>query len=375
MNEKIEAFVNANKEEAIELLQTLGRIPSPSHQEDRRAEFCRQWFIENGVKDVSIDKAKNVVCRFTVNPDQPYTVLMAHTDIVFADEEELPMTREGNILRAPGIGDDTANLVHLMMATRYLVQHASEQKKNLLIVANSCEEGLGNLDGAKQIFRDYEGQIEAFYSFDGSLGFVTNVPVGSHRYKITVETSGGHSYANFGNDNAIRIAADIIEQLYAIKQPEKVYTTYNVGVIQGGSTVNSIAQKCWFLYEYRSASDECLQIMQKNMQEVIDSFTAAKKRVLVELLGVRPGMGTIDQAALEAFTEESKKLIQEYYDGQIYVMPGSTDANIPLSQGVLANTVGTISGSGAHTREEWVDLDSVPTGMRVVLNFLLHSMQ
>ena len=129
-------------------------------------------------------------------------VLMAHTDVVFDDMEELPMTRDGNILYAPGIGDDTANLVNLMMGAAFLTEHADELKTGIMVVANSCEEGLGNLKGCKEIFKNYGSRIKAFYSFDCYLSACIYTPVGSHRYQIQVQTEGGHSYRDFGRDNA-----------------------------------------------------------------------------------------------------------------------------------------------------------------------------
>lgn len=367
--EEITRYVNANTAEAITLLETLGKIPAPSHHEDLRAEFCRKWFAENTNGEVSIDTAKNVVCKFEVN-DGDYAVVMAHTDVVFEDTEELPMRREGNILAAPGIGDDTANLVNLMMAARYLSGKRDQLKKNLLVVANACEEGLGNLDGSKQIFKDYGEKITEFISLDGNLGGLTDKPVGSHRYQITVRTQGGHSYGNFGRDNAIELMARMIEKLYAVELPKETYTTFNVGTIKGGSTVNSIAQECSMLYEYRSENEDCLKYMQEKLNQIIEEFRAEGKDVEIQILGIRPGMGEIDQEKLAAFTEKNLRIIQEYYSEEVRVHAGSTDANIPLSMGVIANTIGTITGKGAHTREEWVDLDSIPAGMSLAIHLL-----
>ena len=369
-HEEILKYAQEHRTEAEELLQELGKIPAPSHREDLRAAFCRDWFSANTCADVSIDSAKNVVCRYIVDPAKDTAVVMAHTDVVFEDTEPLPMRREGNILHAPGIGDDTANLVNLMIASKVISDNRDRLKKNLIIVANACEEGLGNLDGAKQIFADYGEKVTEFISLDGYLGGLTNRPVGSHRYRITVKTQGGHSYGDFGRDNAIEIAARVIEQLYAIVLPDEKKTTCNVGTITGGSTVNSIAQECSMLYEYRSESQNCLQYMQEKVNDVLNGFRAEGKDVTAEILGIRPGMGAVDMDALEAYSQKNEAIIREFYDGRISVGAGSTDANVPLSLGITANTIGTITGKGAHTREEWVDLDSIPCGMSIALRLL-----
>lgn len=371
MDKKVyDEFIESNKDEAIELLMTLGRIPAPSHHEDKRAAFCKKWFENEGCNEVWIDEAKNVVCKFNCDRYDDITVFMAHMDIVFDDTDELPMTREGNILRAPGIGDDTANLVNLMMGTRFLIQNKEKLHTGIMIVANTCEEGLGNLKGCKEIFNNYGDRIKEFYSFDGYMSQCTSVAVGSHRYRIQVIGEGGHSYLNFGNDNAIHIASQLITKLYEITPPDEEKTTYNVGRIEGGSTVNSIAQEAVILYEYRSSSEKCLQIMQNKLNETIDSFRKQGKKINLEILGIRPGCGDGDKTELMKWTDNNISLIRNYYNGEMDLGPYSTDGNIPLSKNILANTIGTITGANAHKREEWIDLNSLPQGMGIVLSLI-----
>lgn len=368
--EELDRFIQENQAEQTELLMTLGRIPAPSHHEEKRAAFCKKWFEHEGCNEVWVDEAKNVICKFNCDRYEEVTVLMAHMDVVFNDTEELPMRRDGEILRAPGIGDDTANLVNLMLATRFLVQHKEHLHTGLMIVANSCEEGLGNLKGCKEIFNNYGDRIKHFYSFDGYLSQCTSVAVGSHRYRMQVLCEGGHSYLDFGKDNAIRIAAEVIHELYQITPPAEEYTTYNVGRIEGGSTVNSIAQEVTLLYEYRSVSEACLQKMKNELNRVVNKFRAEGKKINLEVMGIRPGCGEGDKTELKKWTVENAKCIRQYYDGSMDFGPYSTDANIPLSRNVLANTIGTVSGGGAHTRAEWVDLRSLPTGLGVILSLM-----
>ena len=369
--DKIREFADTHYDEAEALLEELGRIPAPSRREDLRAEFCRNWFAKNSSADeVLVDQAKNVIASFGLDRFHDIAVFMAHTDVVFDDLDPLPMKREGNILYAPGIGDDTANLVNLMMGLKYLSGESSRLSKAILIVANACEEGLGNLDGCKEICRKYGGRITDFYTFDGYLGQLTSIPVGSHRYRIRVFGEGGHSYLAFGNSNAIHNAARIICALYAVKPPTLKFTSYNVGKIIGGSTVNSIAQEAEFLYEYRSESEECLQIMKNEMDRILASFEAEGIRTEISLLGVRPGLGRIDKKAYDAWTDANITLLRENYDGDLDLGAYSTDANIPLSSGIFANCIGTVAGGDAHKREEWVDLSSLPAGMRIVISFI-----
>lgn len=368
--EEIEQFIDENRAEAVELLQTLGKIPAPSYHEDARAEFCRDWFRREGVDEVWIDAAKNVVCKFGCDGSDDITAFAAHMDVVFDDREELPMCREGNILYAPGIGDDTANLVNLMMGCRFLLRHRAELKKGVMIVANSCEEGLGNSNGIRELFVNYGARIVAFYSFDGYQSQVTSIPVGSHRYRMQLRARGGHSYLEFGNASAVVQAARLIERLYAQELPEGERTTYNIGRIEGGSTVNSIPESCEMLYEYRSSDERCLEFMRQQMNGIVDGERAQGVDINVQTIGIRPGMGDVDRVALRAWTDENIATVREWFDGEIDEGPYSTDSNIPLSQGVLANTIGTVRGSKPHTREEWVDLDSIPSGMGIVCSVL-----
>ena len=375
MNQQIKAaaetYAAAAYGEALELLRTLGRIPAPSHQEDRRAAFCRDWLLEQGTEDVTIDGAKNVVCKIGCEDHRDLIVFAAHTDIVFPDTDPLPLREEDGRLFAPGIGDDTANLVNLLMGAKYLLRRKPRTQYGILIVCNACEEGLGNLKGAKELFRVYGSRIKAFYSFDGDMPGCCSTAVGSHRYRISCKTTGGHSYSAYGNPSAIEILCRLVGKLYDVPLPTQAKTTCNVGRIEGSTTINSIAQACSILYEYRSSSQQCLEIMEERFRQAVDSCRDRGGELSVELLGVRPGNGSVDPAALEALTRRSEEIISSFCNGEIKRSPGSTDSNIPLSLGIPANTIGTVKGSLAHTREEWIECASLRTGLGIALSLML----
>lgn len=366
-----EEYAAACSEEALELLRTLGKIPAPSRQEDLRAVFCRDWLLAQGAVDVTIDKAKNVICKIGCEEHEDYIAFAAHTDIVFPDMETLPMREEDGKLYAPGIGDDTSNLVNLLMGAKYLLQNKIKLRYGVLIVCNACEEGLGNLDGTKELFAAYGSKIKAFYSFDGYTPQCCSTAVGSYRYKISCRTTGGHSYINFGEPNAIEILCRLVEELYKIEAPQEVKTTYNVGRIEGGTTVNSIAQECGMLYEFRSTSQKCLEIMEERFNQTVEACRNLGGELTVELLGIRPGNGPLDMDELNAFTKQSADIISNFYTGDIDFAAYSTDSNVPLSLGIAANTIGTVLGALAHTREEWIDISSLPKGLGIVLSLML----
>ena len=193
--------------------------------------------------------------------------------------------------------------------------------------------------------------------------------VGSWRYRITCRTAGGHSYQDFGKPSAIRLLCGLADELYRIVPPAGV--TYNIGRIEGGTTVNSIAQEASMLYEFRSDAQENLAGMEAVFRTALTHWEGQGGRFEVELLGVRPGNGPLDKDAMDRFTAHTVDVIRAVTGQEPRMEAGSTDSNIPLSLGIPANTIGTVTGSLAHTRQEWVDLASLPTGLALALSLML----
>lgn len=372
--EKVLNYLNDSNQETIDLLEELCQIPAPSGKEELRAEFCKKWFENAGVKNVYIDDALNVVVPYDCEGKDDIVVFMAHTDVVFPDMTALPLVKDGNIWRCPGITDDTACLVQMMMVVKYIVQNELKSDKGMLFVANSCEEGLGNLKGSRQIMKDFDGKITEFYTFDGSYTHLVNKCVGSHRYEINIETKGGHSFGAFGNENAIAVMSKLIADLYTCEVPkaEGSKTTYNVGLVEGGTSVNTIAQNAKMLYEYRSDNVECLALMQKYFNETIEKHKAnPNAKITVTLLGERPCEKDVDYAKLTQMTNDVVEICQKHTGLPCITGSGSTDANIPMSLGVPAVCVGSYKGGGAHTREEWVDITSLKAGSLITAETIL----
>jgi acetylornithine deacetylase/succinyl-diaminopimelate desuccinylase-like protein len=373
LDDTAEAFIKAHEEEAFRLLETLAKIPAPSNHEEKRALFIRDWLTAQGAEGVFIDDACNVIYPLCRAGDGRLDVFMAHTDLVFPDTEELPVRIEGGKIMAPGIGDDTANLAALLLAAKYLALRKIKPRdgKGLLIVANSGEEGLGNLRGSRQICGDYGDRIDEFVSFDGTYDEINYRAVGSRRYRVKVFTEGGHSYQDFGNRNAIVYLASMIAELYSLKVPQTGRTTYNVGTIQGGVSVNTIAQNAEMLYEFRSDSREDLLFMEKHFDAVIAAYQA--KGIILEtaLAGERPCSGDMDSEKHQALLKRGAAAIKRHTGLDAVLKSGSTDANIPLSRGIPAMTLGLYQGKGAHTYEEWVDIDSLKAGYRIAFELIL----
>lgn len=371
--EELKAYIQETLPELKELIIELCGIPAPSHHEEKRAEFCRDWLLRNGAspEQVRIDEALNVVCEVPGETEE-VIVFMAHTDTVFPDREPMPYHEENGRMLCPGIGDDTANLAVLLMLARYVLTRSLRSRYTVVFAANSCEEGLGNLKGSFQLMKDYGSRTVEVVSFDGYYSGVANDAVGSTRYEVTVRTEGGHSFGNFGNRNAIHQLSRIINDLYGIEVPTRARTTYNVGVIHGGTSVNTIAQDASMLYEYRSEDLGCQEEMRRKFEAIVEQYRADGLEVEVRVLGNRPCAGEIDRERQQALTEEVTALISRYSGEEPVVSASSTDCNVPLSMGINAICFGVCLGGGAHTREEWIDEASLPVGYAMAGEFLLN---
>ena len=367
-------FWNENEAFIYSTLKELCLIPAPSGMEDARAQYCKAKLESFGAKGVYIDEAKNVIYPINAEGSDNLTVIAAHTDTVFPDTEPMPYSDDGEIIRCPGVGDDTASLVVLLTLAKYLIENNIDVKRGILIVCNACEEGLGNLKGTRRLFADYEGRIERFVSYDASsMRRITNRCVGSVRYEVEVKTEGGHSYGAFGNKNAIAYLSKIVNAIYELEVPaeEGEKTTYNVGTIEGGTSVNTIAQSAKMLCEYRSTSSTALEIMKNRFFKIFDDVRAMGVEVNVTVVGERPSAKGLDQNKQDKLCEIIDGARMRVVGEPVIYGSGSTDCNIPLSLGIPAVAFGVYVGGGAYSREEWLKRDSLKQGLEVAIETTL----
>lgn len=353
--------------EQLALLKELTAIPAPSNHEERRAEFIKKWLELHGARGVEVDSVLNVLLPMGVDAKNSFHVYMAHTDTVFPEGTPLEVVERDGMLCAPGVGDDTANAVGMMMIVRCLIEMDAAPKEPVLFVWNSGEEGLGNLKGVRRVMETYGHRVLELVSFDGQYKSIVSRAVGSERWRVTAQTVGGHSYGAFGNPNAIHHLAKLVSKLYEQKVPQKdgTKTTFNVGTIEGGTSVNTIAQNASMLYEYRSDDRDALEQMRKQFQVEVALADTIDAKIDVELLGQRPCTGDVAPAAHKALIDRLTAAIREVGDWDVPLRSGSTDANIPLSMGIPAATFGMYLGRGAHTREEAIERASLLPGIKV----------
>ena len=374
ITKEVEDFLEVELDATKELLKTLTLIPAPSHYEDEKARFVKDWLLSVGAEGVYIDEAKNVVYEIKGENESEAVVFMAHTDTVFPFETPLEWREDEKNFYCPGVGDDTCSLAVLLTVVKYVVSQGLKPKKTVLFVANACEEGLGNLKGSKQIVKDFSGILNEFYSFDGKYQAVVKRCVGSHRYKVKCTSEGGHSFGAFGNTNAIAELSRLISDLYTVKVPEKIgtKTTYNVGMIEGGTSVNTIAQFAEMLYEYRSDDRECLDIMKATFEEKLEAIKASSNaRFEVELVGDRPCDGVVDEVMHRQMIDRVKQVCEKFSGVPCEERSGSTDCNSASGAGISSVCLGVYNGGGAHTREEWVEKDSIVIGLKIAAELIL----
>lgn len=355
--------------ELLTLTEALSQIPAPSGEEDARAEFCRRWLESNGVPS-EIDETGNVIVELG-SKDAPAVLFLAHTDIVFDASTPLVPQREGEKLFCPGIWDDTVHVAFLLLCARWMKQQTLPDGLRFVFAADTGEEGQGNLRGCRALMERYGGSLREVIAFDSNQQTVNTGAVGSARYRVTIEGKGGHSFRDFGAENAIAVLAALITRLDGQPLPEQGVTTYNFGRIEGGTTVNSIAQRASLLYEYRADRMANLAFMKRNFEQAIaDLCSRMDGKLTVEPLGERPCTGEIDESAQEALIRRVGEAFLAAGLPEPERTLGSTDCNLPLSMGIPAVCIGLADGGGAHSTGEYLLPDSIPSGIEAIKHLL-----
>jgi acetylornithine deacetylase/succinyl-diaminopimelate desuccinylase-like protein len=356
------AAAERNEPRMIDLQVKVCEIPAPPYHEDARGKELERLFKEAGLKDVRIDKAGNVIGVRPGRAVHPNLVFAAHLDTVFPEGTNVHVTREGTLLKGPGIGDDCRGLA-VMFGVIHALDDAHVQTPGAItFVADVGEEGLGDLRGMKQLFYEsLKGQIDAFISVDGTGLGLANIGVGSNRYKVTFKGPGGHSYGAFGMANPIQAMGRAIAKIDAFEVPTQPKTTFNVGRVGGGTSVNAIPFEAWMEVDMRSADVAALKAVDDKfhsaLKEAVDEENSRWKNrgavsVSAELVGMRPaGQTPKDSPIVQTALAVSRALgIQET------LHEGSTDSNVPMNLHIPAITIsGGGMGSGAHSLNESFD--------------------
>jgi len=356
----------------LEMAIAIQQIPAPTFHEQRRAEFIRDRFLAEDLSNVEMDAVGNVYARLSPLlrqiPRASYPILVsAHLDTVFPESVELAVTREADRVRGPGIGDNAISLAGLLGLVWLLRQRNTLPEGDLWLVADVCEEGLGDLRGMKAIIERFGEKPGAYIVLEGmALGHIYHRALGVRRYRITVRTSGGHSWVDAGNPSAIHELTRLASRLTALDLPKFPRSTLNVGKISGGVSVNTIAPEAALELDLRSESAGTLLETARQVEELAHGMESNGVTVEVEMVGERPAGEIPASHPLVALAQECYRA--KGMTSKLNI--GSTDANIPLSRGLPAITVGLTTGGGAHTLHEYINLEPLEKGMEALAGLL-----
>jgi acetylornithine deacetylase/succinyl-diaminopimelate desuccinylase-like protein len=356
-------------------------IPAPPFGEKQRAEYLKEKFFELGLVDARLDEEGNCVALRKGHSAAPLLVVSAHLDTVFPVGTDFTVHRAGGKLLGPGISDDGCGLVALVAIAGVLGSTGIETEGSLLFVGTVGEEGEGNLRGVRHLLTQSEwgNHIDAFISFDGpGIERITNRALGSRRYRVQLRGTGGHSWGDFGAANPVHALGRAISKLASYPAPREPRTTFNVGRIEGGNSVNAIPQVAAMDVDLRSASGpELLKLdafFRRAMREATEDENAVRRygdrplELKVVLIGERPSGETPADADLVSLAWEATEAlgVKPRFD------QSSTDSNLPISLGIPAITLGAGGTSGnSHTLEEWYDPRDRDAGLKRALLVIL----
>ncbi len=352
----------------LDLACQIQQVQSPTFEEGERAAFMLDQFKRLGLSDVHLDAAGNALARLPgENPGRKPVILSAHLDTVFARQPELPLKRMEDWIVGPGIGDNSLSLAALISVVNWLKKAGRTLTGDVWLAANVCEEGLGNLRGMRTLVDEFGDRPLAYLIIEGmGLGNIYTRGLGVSRYRIQIDTPGGHSWSNYGQPSAIHEMGRLVARLADLSLPSSPRTSLNIGVISGGTTVNSIASHASIDLDLRSVSTQTLGFIETQVITLARNFQQANVQVHIESIGKRDA-GEI--SIKHPLVEIARCVIED-----LGVLPklevGSTDANIPLSRGLPAICIGLTQGAKAHTHDEYILTEPVRNGFRQVLQLL-----
>jgi acetylornithine deacetylase/succinyl-diaminopimelate desuccinylase-like protein len=319
-------------------------------------------FVELGLERVSIDDVHNVYGWLPANrKDAPTLLVSAHTDTVFPAATDLTVRYENGQIFGPGLGDNSLGVAALLTLIEAFTTHNIPRDAHICFVANSREEGLGDLGGMCAVVETLkpEGLNGAIVIEGMALGRVYHSGIAVRRYRLTARCPGGHSWLHFGNPSAIHALVQFGSDFTRLPVPDKPRTTYNIGVIEGGTSVNTIASAASCLLDLRSEDNDALLKLENDMRAIATRLESDDVRFEFEKVGDRPAGSIPADHPLVRLAEAAHEAI----DMRIALDSGSTDANIPLSQGIPTVCVGISYGGNAHRLDEYIETTPIEQGM------------
>lgn len=343
---------------------SICEIAAPPFKEQRRAEEFQRRLVSFGYPDARIDGEGNVIAQLGSDASGPTVMIAGHLDTVFPEETDVKTTRTGNRIDGPGIGDDCRGLAVVLTLAKVMKESNVTPTGRVLFVGNVGEEGPGNLRGVRHLLtKEFVGEVDYFISVDGAgEASIVSRAVGSHRYTVSFAGPGGHSYGAFGMANPMHAMGRAIARIADLPVPTRPRVTYSVGIVRGGTSVNTITPLAQMDVDMRSESAEALADIDQRIRAAVDSAVAAEKArwpgsraditVKYDTIGIRPTGGQSDAALIVQTAMAAARAV----GWSPRTSASSTDANLPISLGIPAITIdGGGRGGGAHGTEEWYE--------------------
>jgi acetylornithine deacetylase/succinyl-diaminopimelate desuccinylase-like protein len=357
--DSIQAWQPWTLQQQIELTE----IEAPPFKEARRAEEFRRRLVALGYASARIDAEGNVIAELRGTGGGALIVISGHLDTVFPEGTDVRVRRSGNRLHAPGIADDGRGLAVVLTVARAFQAAQVRSPGTILFVGTVGEEGQGDLRGVRHLFgKELVDQIDYFISVDGTGFGIISGAVGSNRYRITYHGPGGHSYGSFGMPNPMHAMGRAIAAIAELQVPNDPKTTFSVGVVSGGTSVNSIPMEATFELDMRSEDPVVLAELDRQVRGALDDALAAEKarwprsnealELRIDTIGIRPAGSQPDSAPIVQAAATAARALGL----RTALIDSSTDANIPISMGIPALTIdGGGRGGGSHALDEWYE--------------------
>lgn len=369
MDIKISTAVVKN---TIEIALQIQQVPAPTFGEKKRAELVYRLFHEVNLKSIKKDRINNVYGFRPGTSSEKLILVTAHLDTVFPDITDLTIQRETGRIAAPGLGDNALAVSSLLTIQNFLNVNQIMLPFDICFVANSCEEGLGDLQGIKKVLEKMDKTPSVVLVLEGmGIDELCFQGIGSKRYKLAVKAPGGHSWSDYGRESAIHILVDIAAKLTAMDICQDPKTSFNIGTIEGGTSVNTIAQKASCLLDFRSESSTELENITQHAEAILTSYQSESVKISLEIIGHRPA-GKLSED--HWFKQACMDVFESVHGKPAILKAVSTDANIPLSKSIPAVCIGLTIGGNAHRLDEFIEVKPLKKGLTYVLSLLIEKM-
>jgi len=361
-------------DEMVEETLNLCRIPGPTFDEAARAAYAEARMRAIGLSDVQVDDIYNVTGMIEGSSEGPTTLVAAHIDTVFPLGTPLEVRRTSNRLYGPSIGDNSVAVTGMLRVAQGIRRLDESPPGRIIFAANVGEEGLGNLCGIRALLEKWHGRVDTVLAVEGhGVDEIRNAGIGSTRLEITFEGEGGHSWGAFGIPSAIHAMGNAIHKISRLKMSQQPKTSYNVGLVEGGESINTIAPRATMLLDLRSVHPASLQRLEHRVRHIFETVAQETGiRIESRTVGQRPA-AILDST--HPLCQQMQGIRKRLRLRQATFSASSTDANLPLSQGIPSLCLGMTRGGFAHTVREYIDIPPILLGLRQLYLAILASLE